>query len=263
MYRKAFWMATAFQVFEPAYAFVDGKLDTFLGQRLGDVLAEVSGPLRAALVLYVLLYGFAILRGAISEPFIDFAIRSLKLAFIVMLATTAAYSTYVTTPLFHSLPDSLTQAISGAATPDVGAAFDQFFGRAAYLGESIARTGSPSTWAHGSWPARSTSSAPWPRPSGFGVVMVAKLALALLVALGPIFVGCALFEGSRRFFFGWLSQALNYVVLFALVIAVFQLILSLVADRWGQRSTVRTRWRPGYCSWRSASWPRSSSCRPR
>jgi len=136
-------MAGTFSIFEPAYTFVDGKLDAFLGQRLGDVLAQVAGPLRAALVLYVLLYGFAILRGAISEPFMDFAVRSLKLAFIVMLATTAAYSTYVTTPLFHTLPDALTQAISGAATPDIGAAFDQFFARGAYLGEKIARTGSP------------------------------------------------------------------------------------------------------------------------
>jgi len=68
---------------------------------------------------------------------------------------------------------------------------------------------------------------------GFGVVMVAKVALALLVALGPIFVACALFDASRRFFFGWLSQAVNYVVLFDLIITVFQMILSLVADRWG------------------------------
>jgi type IV secretion system protein VirB6 len=226
-------MAAAFAIFEPAYTFVDGKLDAFLGQRLGDVLAQVAGPLRIALVLYVLLYGFAILRGAISEPFIDFAIRSLKLAFIVMLATTAAYSTYVTTPLFHTLPDALTQAISGAGAPDVGAAFDQFFGRAAYLGEKIARTGSPVDLGPFVMAGAVYIIGALAAALGFGVVMVAKVALALLIALGPIFVACALFDASRRFFFGWLSQAVNYVVLFALIITVFQLILSLVADRWG------------------------------
>lgn len=226
-------MAATFQIFEPAYAFVDGKLDDFLGARLGDVLAQVSGPLRAALVLYVVLYGFAILRGAISEPFIDFAVRSLKLAIIVMLATTAAYSTYVTTPLFHTLPDALTRAISGAATPDVGAAFDQFFARAAYLGEKIARTATPVDLGPLLMAGAVYIVGALAAALGFGVVLVAKVALALLIALGPIFIACALFDASRRFFFGWLAQAVNYVVLFALIITIFQLILSLVVDRWG------------------------------
>jgi type IV secretion system protein VirB6 len=225
-------MGGTFQIFAPAYAFMDGKLDDFLGARLGDMLAQVSGPLRAALVLYVLLYGFAILRGAINEPFVDFALRSVKLAFIVMLATTAAYSSFVTTTLFHILPDTLAQAISGSAAPDVGVAFDQFLARAAYLGEEIALTGSainlgPVIMAYAVYVVGALAAA-----LGFGVVMVAKVALALLIALGPIFIACALFDASRRFFFGWLSQALNYIVLFALIITVFQLILALVADRW-------------------------------
>ncbi len=227
-------MASAFQVFEPAYTFVDGKLDTFLNERTASAIAVVAGPLRVALVLYVLLYGIAILRGAISEPIMDFAVRSLKLALIYMLATTVAYTSYVTTPLFHTLPDTLTQAISGAGVPDVGAAFDQFFGRAAYMAQKIGQTGS------------AVNLAPWILAAvvyvvgaavsalGFGVVMIAQVALALLIALGPIFVACCLFDASRRYFWGWLSQALNYVVLFALIITVFQLILSLVAQEWAQ-----------------------------
>jgi type IV secretion system protein VirB6 len=225
-------MSGPFEIFEPAYLFVNGKLEQFLGERLADVLAQVSAPLRAALVLYVLLYGFAILRGAIAEPLMDFAVRSLKLGLIVTLATTSAYSSEVTTPLFHVLPDTLAQAISGASNLDVGAAFDQFFARAGYLGQKIAATGSPLNlpplfMAGAVYIVGALAAA-----LGFGVVMLAKVALALIVALGPIFIACALFEGSRRFFFGWLSQAVNYLVLFALVITIFQLVLSLVASQW-------------------------------
>lgn len=220
------------QIFEPAYIFIDGKLDTFLHDRASDVISQVAGPMRLALVLYILLYGVAILRGAISEPVIDFAVRSLKLALIYMLATTVAYSSWVTDPLFHTLPDTLTQAISGAATPDVGAAFDEFFNRAAYLGQKIAQTGGALNW-----PPYLMSGAVYivgaiAAAVGFGVVLIAKVALALLVALGPIFVACALFEASRRFFFGWLSQAVNYVILMALIVTIFQLILSLIASQW-------------------------------
>lgn len=226
-------MAGTFQIFEPAYQFVDGKLDVFLNERASSVIAAVSGPLRAALVLYVLLYGFAILRGAIQEPIMDFAVRSLKLGFIYLLATTVAYSSYVTTPLFHTLPDTLTQAISGAGVPDVGAAFDQFFGRAAYFADKVAKTGSPVDLGPWILSAVVYVVGALAAALGFGVVLLAKVALALLIALGPVFVACALFDATRRFFFGWLAQAVNYVVLFALIITIFQLILSLVAQQWG------------------------------
>jgi type IV secretion system protein VirB6 len=224
----------AFQIFQPAYQFVDAKLDAFLNDRANAMISEVAGPVRTALVLYVLLYGVAILRGAISEPVMDFAVRSLKLAFVYMLATTVAYSSFVTAPLFHTLPDTLARAVSGSGIPDVGAAFDQFISHAAYLAD---KTGKEATVADVGplfvaavvYVVGALTAA-----LGFGVVMIAKVALALLVALGPIFIACALFDASRRFFFGWLSQAVNYVVLFALIITVFQMILSLVDQQWTQ-----------------------------
>ncbi len=227
-------MAGAFRIFQPAYDFVDGRLDTFMGERAAAMLAEVEGPLRAALVLYVLLYGFAILRGSITEPVMDFAVRSLKLAFVFMLATTPAYSTYVTQPLFHALPEALARAVGGTEVSDVGAAFDQFFSRAAYLAEKISQDASaidlgPWILAAAVYLVGALAAA-----LGFGVVMIAKVALALLVALGPIFIACALFDATRRFFFGWLAQAVNYLVLFALILVIFQLVLSLVSQQWGQ-----------------------------
>lgn len=109
----------SFRVFEPSYDFIDERLNVFLGERLASVIGEVDGPLRIALLLYVVLYGVAILRGAISEPVMDFAVRSIKLAFLYALATTPAYSSFVTEPLFTSLPNALTRAVSGSETPSV------------------------------------------------------------------------------------------------------------------------------------------------
>ncbi len=222
-----------FRIFAPAYVFIDGKLDHFLGVGAGRAIAEVAGPLRLALVLYVLLYGFAILRGAISEPIMDFAVRSVKLALIYFLATGAAYGEWVTQPLFHTLPDTLARAIAGSSTGDPGAAFDQFFGRAAYLGQQAAKQANAFNWVPLVVSGAVFVIGALAAALGFGIVVLAKVALALLVALGPIFIACALFEATRRYFFGWLSQAVNYLVLFALIIAVFELVLALVGDRWG------------------------------
>ncbi|MCR5876642.1 type IV secretion system protein [Phenylobacterium sp. J426] len=226
-------MEGGFRIFGPAYTYIDGRLDGFLGFGVGNVIAEVAAPLRAALVLYVLLYGFAILRGAIAEPVTDFAVRSLKLGLIYMLATTAAYGQWVTEPLFHTLPDTLARAVGGAAVGDAGQACDRFFSRAAYLGEKIADQATLTDWlpllvSGAVWVCGALAAA-----LGFGIVTLAKVALAFLVALGPIFIACSLFEATRRYFFGWLSQAVNYLVLFALILLLLEMVLAFVADQWG------------------------------
>jgi len=226
-------MANDLQVFTPAYAFVDGRLEAFLNAGASRAMSEVAAPLRAALVLYVLLYGFAILRGAIAEPMMDFAIRSVKLALVVMLATTAAYGSWIAQPLFHGLPDAIARAVGGGGVADAGGAFDQFFNRAAYLGEKIADQATLTDWlplllSGAVWVCGALAAA-----LGFGIVVLSKVSLALLIALGPIFVACALFEVSRRYFFGWLSQAVNYLVLYALILAIFQMVLAIVAEQWG------------------------------
>ena len=219
-------------VFTPAYIFIDERLTSFVGQQQASVTAMVSGPLRAALVLYIVLYGFAVLRGAITEPVMDFAIRSMKLIFIYALATTPAYSAYVTTPLFQVLPNDLAQAVGGPSAASVGEAFDELANKAGQLATRAADKGKildPAPWVVAAvvLVVGTLTSA-----LGFGVVMVTKIGLALLVAIGPIFIACALFDASRRFFFGWLSQGVNYLTLFALVLTLVQLVLDLVRSQW-------------------------------
>ena len=220
------------QIFGPSYDYVDTRLNAVLHDGLSNVISRVEGPLRIALVLYVVLYGWAVIRGSITEPIMDGVIRLVKLCFIYTIATTVAYNTFVTTPLFTDLPNWLAEAISGSPTPGVGGAFDGFFNRGGYLATKIFSTASmtdPGPYVTGGavWIVTALTAA-----LGFGIVMLAKLALAILVALGPIFVALLVFEQSRQFFYGWLKQGVNYLVLFALIITVFQLILGLVEGQW-------------------------------
>lgn len=225
-------MNRSYSVFTQAYGTMDGRLQAFLGAAVPDVLAEVAGPMRLALTLYVLLYGFAILRGSITEPLMDFAVRSLKLAVIFLLVTTPAYGAYVTEPLFHGLPNTLARALGGGSTEGAGGAFDAFISQTAWLADRVSDGASPfdiGRWimVGAVWVCGALASA-----LGFGIVLIAQMALALLIALGPLFIGLALFEATRRYFFGWLSQAVNYLVLFGLIFAVLQMVLAMLADQW-------------------------------
>lgn len=64
---------------------------------------------------------------------------------------------------------------------------------------------------------------------GFAITVFAKVALAVVIALGPIFIALSLFETTRRFFYGWLGQVFNYIVLMAVIIAITALITDLGA----------------------------------
>lgn len=221
-----------FEIYGPAYTYVDAQLASFLGSGLGNVIAAVRGPLLVALTLYIVLYGYAIFRGSISEPIMDGVVRLVKLCFIFAAATTVAYNDYVTQPLFNDLPNWLAGAISGGSVSSVGNSFDKFLARGFDLATSITDTATlvdPSPYITAAIVIVATVIV---TGLGFGIVMIAKVALALLVALGPIFIACLVFEASRQFFFGWLKQGVNYLLLFALIITIFELILALVDGQW-------------------------------
>ncbi len=222
-----------FEIYGPAYTYVDGQLSSFLGAGLGNVIGAVRGPLLLALTLYIVLYGYAIFRGSISEPVMDGVVRLVKLCFIFTVATTVAYNDYVTQPLFNDLPNWLAGAISGGSVASVGSSFDKFLARGFDLATTITDTATivdPSPYITAAIVIIATVIV---TGLGFGIVMIAKVALALLVALGPIFIACLVFEASRQFFFGWLKQGMNYLLLFALIITIFELILALVEGQWG------------------------------
>ena len=52
------------------------------------------------------------------------------------------------------------------------------------------------------------------------MVIMTTLPLALLGAVGPIFVGLSLFEITRKYTFGWLGQVVNFLILELLSTAV-------------------------------------------
>ncbi len=52
-----------------------------------------------------------------------------------------------------------------------------------------------------------------------GLLLIAKAAAALMLAVGPIFICLAFFEYTRRWFFAWVNQLCNYIVLQLLVYA--------------------------------------------
>lgn len=221
-------------LFSAAYTYFSGQLDTFLDARYSSVVDAVRGPLTAALVIYIVLYGIAILRGVVSEPFQDFVWRMTKICLIFVAATTVAYKDWITEPLFHGAPSAVTQAVSGKDYTSMGEVFDKLEDKAKDVSQRCRDRAQnlPLTQlgyaielyilAFGVDLASEIAAV-----IGFAISMMALVALAIVIALGPIFIALSLFEWGRRFFAGWLSQAFNYIVLLAVITTIAALITDL------------------------------------
>ncbi|GGD75065.1 type IV secretion system protein VirB6 [Rhizobium sp. BK226] len=215
------------------FSFVDGQfkspLENFISSGTSNIASWISGPLTAALTLYVVLYGYLVLRGSVQEPIVEFAFRAMKLAIIVMLVRNASeYQTYVTQIFFETLPREISQALNSGSAPSAST-FDSLLDKGQKCAKDI--------WARATWPAdivngiggmMAIGASFTVAAIGYIVSLYARLALAIVLAIGPIFVALAMFQSTRRFTESWIGQLANFVILQVLVVAIGSLLISCI-----------------------------------
>jgi type IV secretion system protein VirB6 len=215
------------------FSFVDGQfrtpLESFISSGTSNIANWVTGPLTAAVTLYVILYGYLVLRGSVHEPILDFAFRAIKLAIIVTLVKNASeYQTYVTTIFFETLPREISQALNSGTAPSAST-FDGLLDKGQASATDI--------WGRAAWPVDIVTGVGGMMvigasfivaAIGYVVSLYARLALAIVLAIGPIFVALAMFQSTRRFTEAWIGQLANFVILQVLVVAVGSLLITSI-----------------------------------
>lgn len=206
-----------------------GPLETFISSGTSNIAEWVSGPLTAAVTLHVVLNGYLVLRGSVQEPILDFAFRAIKLAIIVTLVRNAGdYQTYVTSIFFETLPREISQALNSSTAPSAST-FDSLLDKGQASATAI--------WSRASWPADIATGVCGMMvigasfivaAIGYIVSLYARLALAVVLAIGPIFVALAMFQSTRRFTEAWIAQLANFVILQVLVVAVGSLLITCI-----------------------------------
>lgn len=224
------------------------KLITALGTYVSDtatnVIAAISPVAYTMLLIYMALWGWSMMRGVIQEPVTDGIARILKLTTVVVIALNLGhYNTYLGDFLWNS-PDALASVVTGgAATPissiqfldqllskmfDYGTAYyDAAFANSSYGIPALGKlTAAVLIWLAGIL------------VTGYGAFLYAlsKMALAIILGVGPIFVLLAMFEPTKRFFDAWIGQALNYVFMVMLTAAAASLILAILQAYLGSGS---------------------------
>ena len=189
-------------------------------------LARPDGPvlpvLTVLLTLYVAFIGLRLLLGRGGLTVGEATLSVLKIGFVLVLATSwGAYQTAVYDALFRG-PQDLAQRLLVAVQP-AGSAFrgDPFAGlQTAYdvmtggAGAYAGRAGAASPLLGGVAfsAAALNGSAFLLLMSTVGVLLAAKVVLAVLLALGPALVGLFLFDATRGALEGWLKAAVGFAL---------------------------------------------------
>jgi type IV secretion system protein VirB6 len=198
----------------------------FMTATSANLAGTLAAPLRSALVLMVMWHGIQILRGEEQEPIWSLIRKLMKGSVIVMLVTnTGDYQTYVADILFKTLPDELSGALG--FQPASAGRFDAMLTGAAQYSENLYKEAG---WSWGIIKAAVVALLVYLvmgllAAQGYFTFLYAEFALALIIGIGPAFICCALFNPTRKYFEGWLSLCLNFVILKILSLAVLSFML--------------------------------------
>lgn len=69
------------------------------------------------------------------------------------------------------------------------------------------------------------------------LLALSRIALSVLLALGPLFLALLMFETTKRFFESWIAQMANYAFITILTVMVAALMLTLVSTAAAQAAS--------------------------
>ena len=208
-------------------------LNAILATYIGNNTARVASTLEPAIVtlgtIYVMVWGYLQLLGKIEEPFVAGLKRLVLLAVVLGCALQLWLYNTVIVDTFFNAPGQLAAGVVGAY--DSVTVVDQIIFAGGDAATLLIQKGGV---FHGDFSYYI---------AGYAVYLIvgltaiytiflltlSRLALSVLLALGPLFIALLLFETTKRFFEAWIAQLANYAFVPILTVLVAALMMTLIS----------------------------------
>lgn len=202
-----------------------GQVTRIAFERIFGIHGTLGFALTAVLSIYVALLAIALLTGRSTMRLSLLTPKALTIGLVLTFATSWVAYQQVVWNLAAGAPDQIASLLLGSH----GSAVHLFASRLDTLFAAItdaAKTASAATTdaAHKNTPFAPADllwfSAIMLLLGTAGVLIVARIALAAMLAIGPLFIVLALFEGTRGLFEGWLKSVILFAVIPLLTVLV-------------------------------------------
>lgn len=209
-------------------AWLNGILTGYIGDNTARIAAAIEPAVVTLAVVYVMVWGYLQLTGQIEEPFITGLKKLVMLAVILGCSLNLWLYNSLIVDTFFNAPAQVGAAVVGAYDP-VGIV-DQIFFEGGDAANLLLQKGGLLDGNFAYYLA------------AFGVYLIvgltgiyamfllslSRIALSVLLALGPLFIALLFFESSKRFFEAWLAQLANYALVSILTVLIAALMLHVV-----------------------------------
>ncbi len=214
---------------------IDNHLVNFTTEKTQAVAQLISPAVEGGASIYILFQGYNHMAGYVEQPFQEFVRMTLKIAVILGVALGVGNYNALVVDFFQNSPVALAAAISDGniTTLDgIGSVLDGIMANVIDVGLSFFNVSSFSlsaigyslvgilVWAVGGVTTLLIA----------GYIVMAKIVMAITLALGPIFISLALFDTTKNHFNQFLNTLSQYAVLIILSVAANSLIMSMFSQ---------------------------------
>jgi len=212
--------------FATFWTWLNGQLATYIGDNTARLASALEPAMVTLATIYVMAWGYLHLTGKIDEPVVAGLKRILMMALILGVGLRLwLYNTLIVDTFYHA-PAQLAAAMVGSADPVV--TIDTIWeSGGAVAGNLWARAGSLDLGFY------IAGAVVWCLVGllcvyAMFLIALSAIALAVLLALGPLFIGSLFFDATKRFFAAWIAQLTNYALITVLTVMVAALLLRIV-----------------------------------
>jgi type IV secretion system protein VirB6 len=210
------------------WTWLNAQLATYIGTKTAVIAAAILPAAVGLATIYVMIWGYLELTGRIKEPILTGAVRIFTLIVVFGVAIHLWLYNAIIVDTFYNAPDQLAAALVGA--PTTVATIDQIWSSGAAVADQLLANGGIFGKDIVFYLAGFFVYIIMGLVCVYSIFLVAlsKVALSIILAIGPVFVVGLLFDSTKRFFEAWIAQLANYALITVLAVAVGGLLLSIV-----------------------------------
>lgn len=215
--------------FQEVFSFLDGEIDTFRHNVVGNLLEFVAAISLIVLTVWIFFQGFMIVTGRSRESMMGLVVNSLRATLIVFAASTMAFgATTIYTFISDTMPKGINEMVTGEYEQPARNIDNALTGMQAAMAliDAIPALDNSSNKADKDRAVMLTGlGAAGPSVVGGALMLMYKVAIAMFVAFGPLFILCLLFDFTKSLFNKWLFYGIG--TMFAMAVLNFMVTVAM------------------------------------
>jgi type IV secretion system protein VirB6 len=214
--------------FAQFWQWLTARLTDYVSVHVAATAAAIEPAAVSLAVIYVMVWGFLHLKGSIQEPVVTGAVRIARLAVVFGVGLQLWQYNAALVNTFMEAPIELAARLAGAADPVT--TIDTLWERGGFVAATLWDKGGVLNGEVGYYLAAAVVYLLMGAVCVYTLFLMAlaRVAVALLLAVGPVFIVMLLFESTQKFFEAWIAQLANYALVGVLAVLTASLMLTVV-----------------------------------